>query len=123
MEGFSSYEEMISKYPLDGFSNVIWKIDKRKLYCPTDEDLRILRVKFPYGYFDNTRTMYICFVPWAICLYDSYLYDGEAWFLAESTWEGYQKVLHSEIVEAKAKKGNYCSKKEAEAHCLVLSSF
>lgn len=123
MEGFSSYEEMISKYPLDGFSNVIWKIDKRKYLCLVPQDLEYVKKLYPFGYFDEPTSTYNCFVPFATSLYDGYIYDGDKWYPAIETWDGYMPISYDRIIEMKNHKYNCCSKEGAEKQCKILSSF
>lgn len=123
MEGFSSYEEIVSNCPIDNFSNVIWRIDKRKYLCLVPKDLDYIKKFYPYGYFDESTSTYNCFTPFATSLYDGYIYDGDKWYPAVNTYDGYVLKSYNKIIEIKNRKGNYYSKEEAEKQCKILSNF
>ena len=123
MEGFNSYEEIASHCPIDNFSNVIWRIDKKEYLCLVPQDLEYIKELYPYGYFDEPTSTYNCCVPFATSLYDGYVYDGDKWYPAIKTWDGYMLVSYNEIIEMKNHKCNYHSKEEAEKQCKILSNF
>lgn len=85
---FSSFEEISRVYPLDRKVNYRHEVVKQCTNAITKEDLDYCKKTFPNGYYSKVGFVWyhwsICTLPW----YDSYIYDGEKWYLGIDTWDG-----------------------------------
>lgn len=82
-----SYEELMSKYPIDGKTNLYFQVFVGKDHCLTQRDWELVRKTHPNGYKvpeHEWRYFYTTGNMW----YDSYVYNGEYWYLGCDSWDG-----------------------------------
>lgn len=118
---FETFEEISTKYPIDGKTNVYYQAHMVVTYVLTKEDLVLAKQRFPHGRYEEKESKWIGYEVLKQTWYDSYIYDGENWRLGEDSWDGYVPLNEDDIPHY----GNLIFKtyEEAEKVCISRSGF
>lgn len=114
---FNSYEEISTQFPIDGIKQYCYITFLDSGNCITKEDLSILRQRFPYEYYyDKDDCRYYFFITTKRLIYDSYIFDGNKWYLGEDSWDGINRATFPKYGINKDYKGDnvYVSQTEEE---------
>ena len=88
MISFDTYQEIAEKYPISGEASQVHTAQMGHVHVMTKADLVIARAANPKGYYNKATCewcyWYITSTQW----YDSYVFDGEKWWLGTNTWDG-----------------------------------
>ena len=122
---FNSFEEISTKYPIDGKSNMVYVAGKSYTTVYNDEyDLECARKQWPYGYKDG---FYYKF--WRVLessWYTHYIFDGQKWYLGIENFDGVQRVYgeyNYGIVSNKyGTHASFRTHEEAEEYCKTKAS-
>lgn len=85
---YNSFEEISMAHPIDGVANAYFYVVYRTAYCFSQADMEIVKKKCPLGYFDKSNSQWHYFEILESLWYDSYVYDGEDFYLGSTTWDG-----------------------------------
>lgn len=84
----NSYEEISSKYPIDGKANMFFTVDRRSINVITAKDVAIAKEEKPHGYHDKISHKWYYWDILSGLWYDSYVFDGQKWYLGIDSWDG-----------------------------------
>ena len=116
---FKTFEEISTKYPIDGVANVVYRIRKSTAYVYDDYDLECERKMWPYGYKDGLIYHFWCVdkITW----YTHYIFDGTVWHLGIEDCDGIQEVFGEEecgvFVSKYGTRATFKTEQEAEKYC------
>jgi hypothetical protein len=122
---FKTYEEISSKYPIDGIANVYSTVYEGRICCPKNSDLELAKEKHPIGYFDKDENFWYFYDIYNNLIYDHYCFNGEEWFLGKDDWEGIVEVTSFPVYgynNFNRKRENFKTLEEAEEFIKHITS-
>jgi hypothetical protein len=84
----NSYEEINKKYPIDGKSNITFTVSRGYTNVMTEKDVALAKEENPHGYHDKIDHKWVHWNILSDLWYDSYIFDGEKWYLGTDSWDG-----------------------------------
>jgi hypothetical protein len=98
-----TYEEIKEKYPIGKLLYRTVTKEKRMAYWASAHDRKVYRTKYPDAEFaDNGTVTYT-----ETLIYEKrvegWLYDGEDFFIAENTWDGWIPLDEDDLAEYEAR--------------------
>lgn len=90
---FKTYEELKEKFPV-GTIYCIKKQEERNYYYDERDIQSYLALYSHVKILDNNLCLCIRIIEYKV---DGYLFDGEYWYPAKRTWDGWDKIDEDEI--------------------------
>lgn len=121
---FKTFEEISTKYPIDGVENVVYRVRRSATHVYDDYDLECARKMWPYGYKDGLIYQFWCTdkITW----YTHYIFDGTVWHLGVENYDGIQEVFGEEecgvFVSEYGTRATFKTEQEAEEYCKTKAS-
>lgn len=92
---FETLEELQKKYPIGSTYHISWR--EIKAWCPFKSDVLYFKNKHPnarnFMIYDND---FITAEEKHEDKVEGYIFDGEYWYIAEQTWDGWQIIDEEE---------------------------
>ena len=116
---FETFEEISMKYPIDGVTNVVYRVHKSYTHVYDDYDLECARKMWPHGYKDGLiyQFWYAVKDTW----YTHYFFNGSVWNLGAEDPDGIQEVFGEVecgvFVSKYGTRAVFKTEQEAEEYC------
>ena len=122
---FETFEEISTKYPINGESNMVYVVSKGSTTVYNDEyDLECARKMWPYGYKDGFHYKF-----WKVReshWYTHYIFDGKMWCLGIEDCDGIQEVYgeynYGVVSNEYGTHASFRTREEAEEYCKAKAS-